>query len=145
MSVTSNAEAVTTRFVNFLDRHGVDAELAESLAESIGGAMWERAMAQRDPAGQTWTANAESTIRKKGHDHVGIDSGEMLEKDNFTSDYHYTSRGFNLRYSGPADKLAWFEGDNRYGIERKVWGMDDAIRRVARAAAADHWARRRGR
>lgn len=43
--------------------------------------MWRRSyMAGTDPYGNEWAANKDSTIRKKGHDWVMVDSQETLNK-----------------------------------------------------------------
>ncbi len=128
----SNAGTVTAQLAEAVSGMAPDHELARQLAQLIGGMMHDRCTRMEDPEGSPWTENAPSTIARKGHDQVGIDSGEMLDRSNFTDLYDLTADNlFELTYGGPADKLGWFEGDNRYGIARVVWGLDPDIRAAA--------------
>lgn len=140
-----NLGEVERSFLNRLGRLRIDDDMAERLAEVIGGGMHDRAMQQASPDGDRWQENAESTVARKGHGIVGVDSGEMLYRDNFTRNKKYSGGNFTLAYAGPVDKLRWFEGDNNYGVARKVWGMDPIIRHDAdqeiRRILRDRWRR----
>jgi hypothetical protein len=117
-------------------------DLAEDLMDTIGGGMHDRCMDQRAPDGTPWTPDAPATVARKGHAIVGIDSGEMLQRSNFTSQSMTNQDGFTLFYSGPADKVRHFEGDNRYGIARPMWGMDSTIADATDVVISDYFRRR---
>jgi hypothetical protein len=102
-------------------------DLGDDLTEIIGGGMHDRCMMTVAPDGTPWARNAPTTIAMKGFDFPGVDTGEMLDRSNFTSQYQLQDAGYTLYYSGPADKLRYFEGNNRYGIDRTAWGMDASI------------------
>jgi hypothetical protein len=103
-------------------------DLSDQLAETIGGGMHDRSLEATAPDGTPWARNAPSTIARKGFDMPGIDSGEMLARDNFTTDYRAEKGIFTLSYSGPRELLGYFQGNNRYDIARIAWGMDPTIR-----------------
>lgn len=125
--VTHNAGQVIARMGAMLGSIAIDQRLARDLAEIIGGGMHDRATSSRNPDGTPYPRNAPSTVKRKGFDWPGIDTNEMLRRSNFTDSYRYFNEQFILNYSGPADKLGWFEGDNNYGISRIVWGSDPTI------------------
>jgi hypothetical protein len=102
-------------------------DLGDDLTEIIGGGMHDRCTRTTAPDGTPWARNAPGTIARKGFDDPGTDTGEMLDRSNFTSQYQLQDAGYTLYYSGPADRLRWFEGDNRYGVARPAWGLDPFI------------------
>lgn len=128
MAVWSNAQEVIGDLADFLGHMQPDDRLGADLAELIGGAMHERCMRMVAPDQSPWKENAPATIRKKGHAQVGVGlTREMLKRQHFTDLWYVSGSTFELVYSGPTDKLGWFQGDNRYGIIRVAWGLDDSI------------------
>lgn len=117
-----------------------DTGLAREMAEIVGGGIHDRCMRQEGPDGSIWFANAESTIKEKGHDIVGLGiTQEMLTRTHFTSSSSANRDGIVIHYDGPAEKIRWFEGDNRYGISRPLWGLDPTIRAEISDRLRDHF------
>lgn len=127
--MSDNPKSFVDKIRARVDAMAMDDDLARDVAEIVGGGMHARAMSGRGPDGQPWAENSPVTIRRKGHAQVGVGlTGEMLSIGNFTTAYTISGGAVTLHYSGPTEKLGWFEGNNNYGIERPVWGADPTIR-----------------
>jgi hypothetical protein len=86
-------------------------DVADELAETIGGGMHDRSLEATAPDGTPWARNAPSTIARKGFDMPGIDSGEMLSRDNFTTDYRYDEGILHAVLLGSAGIARLFPGE----------------------------------
>jgi hypothetical protein len=131
-ALRDNAGARITRLEQYFSKFKLDQMgRGEPIARAMQDHMLDRARRQVNPDGSPWARNAESTVRRKGRDDPGYDTGAMLDESNFRAEPTITMNTITCRYGGgPEDvaKLNYFQGDNRYGIQRVVWGFDDAMK-----------------
>jgi hypothetical protein len=110
-----------------LDRAG----RGERLARVIQDGILARVQAKRNPDGTPWEDNKPSTIKKKGRNDPGVDTGEMLDPRNLAGTATIGRNSVTVSYAGSPDarqKLEWFAQQTPVKVSRFVWGLDNQIR-----------------
>lgn len=144
-ALRDNAEERAVRLEQYFSKFKLnEMGRGDPIAKEIQDGIIDRVRRQVNPDGSPWVRNAESTIRRKGRDDPGYDSGSMLDEQNFRAEPVITMNTVTCRYAGSPDdvaKLTYFQGDNRYGIQRIVWGFDESMRERVGERLREVWGR----
>jgi hypothetical protein len=116
-----------------------DDRLGDQILDFAAGELMTGAYAQRDPDGNPWEPLASETYRAKGHDRIGIKSGDMLSPANFTDGPRdVTARSATWTFGDRSPKaLAFHQGRANVQPARPIVGWTDRARAQAREIIAE--------
>jgi hypothetical protein len=146
--VESNLRDVET----YLDRlaHAADfdgpsfagaATFGDEIADFVAADTRDRALGtEAGPDGERWDPLKPETVRRKGSDQPGVDTGEMLSPEHLGGERTIAADDLAITYGRSAavrQRAEWFSDGTRHMPPRPFWGLDAEMERgiVARLAA----------